>query len=58
MLRQVLIPSKENYTVSIPAEFADLEATRNGDSVDGIFDRHLYFFENYKFDRDMANDYE
>jgi hypothetical protein len=53
-----MIQSEENSTVSIPAEFDDPEATRNGDSVDGIFDRHLYSFENYKSDRDTANDYE
>jgi len=70
MLRQVLIPSKENSTVSIPAEFYgtkvevlmfpfhDPNAEQNDNSIDEIFDRHLYSFENYKFDWDEANDYE
>jgi len=53
-----MIPSEENSTLSIPVEFDDPKASQNGDSVDGIFDRHLYSFENYKFDRDAANDYD
>ena len=70
MLRQVMIPSKENSTVSIPVEFYGMEvevlvfpsckkqAHQNNDNINDIFDRHLYSFENYKFDRDEANDYE
>ena len=70
MLRQVMIPSKENSTVSIPAEFYGMEVevlvfpsykTKTNQTSDGIkelFARHLYSFENYKFDRDEANDYE
>jgi len=53
-----MILNEENSTVSIPAEFDDPEATQNVDSIDEIFDRHLYSFENYKFDRDAANDYD
>ena len=87
MLRQVIVPSEENPTISIPAEFYgtkvevlvfpfhepgtksdDPTAERNGyvsitynrgsDRINEIFDRHLYSFGNYKFDRDDANDYE
>ena len=70
MLRQVMIPSKENSTISIPAEFYGTEvevlvfpsyrrqASQNNDTVNDIFDKHLYSFENYRFDRDEANDYE
>jgi len=53
-----MILNEENPTVSIPAESDDLEPTQNVDSIDEIFDRHLYSFENYKFDWDEANDYE
>jgi len=65
-----MTPSKENSTVSIPAEFYGTEvevlvfprhsvkAGKNGDSVKDLFANHLYSFENYRFDRDDANDYE
>jgi len=36
-----MIPSEENSTVSIPAEFDDPEAIQNGDNADGIFDDTL-----------------
>jgi len=70
MLRQVMIPSKENSTISIPAEFYgtkvevlvfpfhEAKANQSSAGANEIFDRHLYSFGNYKFDRDEANDYE
>ena len=70
MLRQVIIPSKENSTISIPAEFYGTEVevlvfpsykvkkNQTDDSIDAIFDKHLFSFINYKFDRNEANDYE
>ena len=70
MLRQVLIPSKENSTISIPAEFYGMEVevlvfpyqskktNQNNDSINDIFARHLYSFDNFKFNRDEANNYE
>jgi len=70
MLRQVMIPSKERSSFSIPVEYYGKEVeilvfpTYNNkknqsiDSLKEIFAKHLYSFENYKFDRDEANDYE
>jgi hypothetical protein len=70
MLRQVMVPSKENSTISIPTEFygteveilvfpsSHKEASQYNDSIDDIFDKHLFSLANFKFDRDEANDYE
>jgi len=70
MLRQVIVPSKENSVISIPSEFYgtkvevlvfpfhDPKANQGSESIDEIFDRHLYPFQDYKFDRNEANDYE
>ena len=71
MLRQVMVPSKENSTISIPSEFYGKEVEILGfpfcgtkenqtsnSSIKDIFARHLYSFGNYQFDRDEANDYE
>jgi hypothetical protein len=70
MLRQVMIPSEENSTISIPAEFFGTEvevlvfpfynkkANPNSDSINDIFDKYLYSFGNFKFNRDEANNYE
>jgi len=70
MLRQVMIPSKENSTIFIPAEFYGMEVevlvfpfnnkkiNQNNDSINDIFAKHLYSFGNYKFNRDEANNYE
>jgi hypothetical protein len=70
MLRQVMVPSEGNSTISIPVEFFGTEVEilvfpsdktkvdQNNDSIDGIFDKHLFSLANYKFDRDEANDYE
>jgi len=70
MLRQVMIPSKENSTVSIPAEFFGTEvevlvfpfynkkANQSSGSINDIFDKYLYSFGNFKFNRDEANNYE
>jgi len=70
MLRQVMIPSKENSTVSIPVEFYGKEveilvfpfynkkANQDNDSINDIFDKYLYSFGNFKFNRDEANNYE
>ncbi|GBU25268.1 hypothetical protein R83H12_01911 [Fibrobacteria bacterium R8-3-H12] len=64
MLRQVLVPSKENSTVSIPAEFYGTQVEvlvypfyDNSESIDDIFDKHLFPIGNFKFDRDEANNY-
>lgn len=70
MLRQIMVPSKENSTVSIPAEFYGVEvevlvfpfhkekSIQNPDSINDIFDKHLYSFGDFKFNRDEANNYE
>jgi hypothetical protein len=70
MLRQVMVPSEENSTISIPAEFYGTEVeilvfpschkkvSQNGDKIKDIFAKYLYSFDNYKFDRNEANDYE
>ena len=69
MLRQVMIPSKENSVISIPSEFYGTEveilvfpfynkSNQNIDNLKELFAKHLYSFENYKFDRNEANDYE
>jgi hypothetical protein len=70
MLRQTMIPSKENATISIPAEFYGTEveilvfpscntkSNQNSSNIKDLFAKHRYSFKNYKFDRDEANDYE
>jgi len=70
MLRQVMIPSEENSSIFIPAEFYGMEvevlvfpfhnkqAHQNNDSINDIFAKHLYSFDNFKFNRDEANNYE
>ena len=70
MLRQVMIPSKENSTISIPSEFYgkeveilvfpfnNIKAGQNSDNINNIFDKYLFSFGNYKFSRDEANNYE
>jgi hypothetical protein len=70
MLRQVMVPSKENSTISIPDEFYGTEveilvypfyknkASQNADNINDIFDKHLYSFDNFKFNRNDANNYE
>jgi hypothetical protein len=70
MLRQVMMPSKENSTISIPAEFYGMEvevlvypfcntkANQNSDRMNDIFDNHMYSFGKFKFNRDEANNYD
>jgi hypothetical protein len=70
MLRQVMIPSEENSTISIPVEFYGTEvevlifpfcnkkANQNDDSINDIFNKFLFSFGNFKFNRDEANNYE
>jgi len=70
MLRQVMIPSKENHMFTIPVEFYGTEVEvlifpsfnkeekQNSVSLKDLFAKHLYSFDNYRFDRDEANDYE
>jgi len=65
-----MIPSKENSTISIPAEFYgkelevlmfpfyDKKTNQNNDNINSIFDKHLYSFDDFKFNRDEANNYE
>ena len=70
MLRQVMIPSKENSTISIPAEFYGTEievlvfphystkSSQDNGTIRNLFAKHLFSFEGYKFNRDEANEYE
>jgi hypothetical protein len=70
MLRQIIMPSKENPTVSIPEEFYGTEmeilvfpssstrAGQNSGDIKDLFAEHLYSFDGYKFDRGEANDYD
>jgi len=68
MLRQVMVPSKEKASFPFPAEYYGKEVeilvfptnktNQNIDDISKIFDKHLFSFANYKFDRDEANDYE
>ena len=65
-----MVPSRENSTVSIPSEFYGMEVevlvypfhekkpTQNSDEINDIFDKYLYSFGNFKFNRDEANNYE
>jgi hypothetical protein len=68
MVRQVMIPSKENSTISIPAElygkeveilvypFNNVKTEQN--KINDIFDKYMYSFGNFKFNRDEANNYD
>jgi hypothetical protein len=68
-MRQVMIPSKENSTISIPPEFYGTEvevlvypfcnkrANQNND-INDIFSKYLYSFDDFQFNRDEANNYE
>jgi hypothetical protein len=70
MLRQVMIPSEKNSTISIPVEFYGKEvevlvfpfcnkkANQNNDNINDIFDKFLFTFGNFKFNRDEANNNE
>ena len=70
MLRQVMVPTKENSTISIPPEFYGTEievlvfphygakSNQNNGTIRDLFAKHLFSFEGYIFDRDEANDYE
>ena len=69
MLRQVMIPSKDNSTISIPPEYYGTKvevlvypfnenSDQETDSIKNIFSKYLYSFDKYKFSRDEANDYE
>jgi len=69
MLRQVMIPSKEKSSFPFPVEYYGKEveifvfpspkkSNQNIENLRELFAKHLYSFENYKFDRDEANDYE
>jgi hypothetical protein len=65
-----MVPSKENSTISIPTEYYGTEvevlvypfyrkkANQNLGSINDIFDKHLYSFGNFKFNRNDANNYE
>ena len=52
-----MVPSKENSTISIPAEFygTEIEASQNSNDINDIFEKHLYSFGNFKFNRNDAN---
>jgi len=64
-----MIPSKENSTISIPDEFYGMQVevlvfplpaakTQDSGALDHIFDKHLYSFDSFKFNREEANDYD
>jgi len=70
MVRHIMIPSEENSTVSIPAEFFgtkvevlmypfdNKKASPDSDTINDIFDKHLYSFGDFRFNRDEANNYD
>ena len=70
MLRQVMTPSKENSTIHLPAEFYGMDVevlvfplynrkeNQDSDGINDIFARHQFFFGDFKFNRDEANNYE
>jgi len=68
MLRQIMTPSKERASFPFPPEYYGKEVeilvfpfnkeNRNSDNLNDIFDKYLFSFANYKFDRDEANNYE
>jgi len=68
MLRQVMIPSKEKASFPFPVEYYGKEVeilvfpsnkeNKNFDNLNDIFDKYLFSFTNYKFNRDEANNYE
>jgi hypothetical protein len=70
MTRQIMIPTKDNSMFSIPSEyygmkvevlvfpFHDKKEKIQSDSINDIFDKHLYSFGSFTFNRDEANDYE
>ena len=70
MLRQVMIPNEKNSTISIPSEyygmeveilifpFNDIKPNQNNDALNNSFDKNLFSFDKYKFDRNEANSYE
>jgi hypothetical protein len=63
-----MIPSKEKASFSFPVEYYGKEVeilvfpsnkeNRSLDNLNDIFDKYLFSFANYKFDRDEANNYE
>jgi len=65
-----MVPSEKNSTISIPVEFYGKEVevlvfpfynkkvNQNNDNINKIFDKFLYSFGNFKFNRDEANNYE
>jgi len=65
-----MIPSKERSSFSFPAEYYGKEveilvfptynnkSNQSIDDISNIFDKYLFSFVNYKFDRDKANSYE
>lgn len=68
MLRQVIVPSKERSSFPFPIEYYGKEVeilvfpsnknNKNTENLNNIFDKYLFSFANYKFDRDEANNYE
>jgi len=67
MLRQVMTPSKEKASFPFPTEYYGKEVevlvfprnkNNNIDNLNEVFDKYLFSFANYKFDRDEANNYE
>jgi len=64
-----MTPSKEKSSFPFPVEYYGKEveilvfpsqkkSKQNIDDISKIFDKHLFSFVNYKFNRDEANDYE
>ncbi|MCL2255171.1 MAG: hypothetical protein FWC09_12080 [Lachnospiraceae bacterium] len=67
MLRQVMIPSKEKASFPFPAEYYGKEVEilvfpfqkeKNINNLNDFFDKYLFSFTNYKFDREEANNYD
>jgi hypothetical protein len=68
MLRQVMVPSKERASFTFPVEYYGKEveifvfpsnkANKDINDINELFDKYMFSFVNYKFDRDEANNYE
>jgi len=68
MLRQVMTPSKEKSSFPFPAEYYGKEVeilvfpsnkeNKDTENLNEVFNKYLFSFANYKFDRDEANNYE
>jgi hypothetical protein len=65
-----MVPCEENSTISIPVEFFGTEVEilifpsnnmktyQYSGSINDLFEKHLFSFDNYRINKDEANDYE